>query len=83
MEIRVVSSLTLDDEARYATTFLKMLAAMLEHEPITYSIHIELANGAAFHQHGDGSKPAEREHSQTSPIPPLSGMSMFPHRPTS
>lgn len=53
MEIRVISSLTPDDEARYAATFLKMLAAVLDNMPITYAIQVELADGAVVnHTHG-------------------------------
>ena len=52
LEIRVISSLTLDDEARYAAAFLKMLAAVLDSVPTTYAIHVELADGAAV-AHGN------------------------------
>jgi hypothetical protein len=53
LEIRVVSSLTPDDEARYATTFLKVIAAVLENAPITYAIQIQLRDGVVVHHtHG-------------------------------
>ena len=51
LEIRVVSSLTLDDEARYAATFLKMLAAVLDSVPTSYAIQVQLADGVVV-QHG-------------------------------
>ncbi len=53
MEIRLISSLTPEDEARYATTLIKVMAAMLENMPITYAIHVQLADGAVVdHCHG-------------------------------
>lgn len=52
LEIHVISSLTLDDEARYAATFLKMLAAVLDSVPTTYAIHVQLADGAVV-EHGN------------------------------
>ena len=58
LEIRVVSSLTPDDEARYATTFLKVIAAVLENAPITYAIQIQLRDGAVVH-HTHGLRPFE------------------------
>jgi len=60
LEIRVVSSLTPDDEARYATTFLKVIAAVLENVPITYAIQIQLRDGAVVH-HTHGLRPFEPE----------------------
>ena len=60
LEIRVVSSLTPDDEARYATTFLKVIAAVLENAPITYAIQIQLRDGAVVH-HTHGLSPLEIE----------------------
>ncbi|MEP7304814.1 MAG: hypothetical protein ABJA98_04780 [Acidobacteriota bacterium] len=48
-----MSSLTPDDEARYAATFVKVIAAVLENVPITYAIQIQLRNGAVVHHtHG-------------------------------
>ncbi len=45
--------MTPDDEARYATTFMKVIAAVLENAPITYAIQIQLRNGAVVQQtHG-------------------------------
>ena len=53
MEIRLISSLTPEDEARYAATLIKVMAAMLENMPITYAIHVQLADGAVVdHSHG-------------------------------
>ena len=53
MEIRLISSLTPEDEARYAGTLIKVMAAMLEDMPVTYAIHVQLADGAVVdHTHG-------------------------------
>jgi hypothetical protein len=52
--------LTPDDEARYATTFLKVIAAVLENVPITYAIQIQLRDGAIVH-HTRGLRPFEPE----------------------
>ena len=53
MEIRLISSLTPEDEARYASTLVKVMAAMLEELPITYAIHVQLADGNVVdHSHG-------------------------------
>jgi hypothetical protein len=53
LEIRLISSLTPEDEARYATTFIKVMAAMLENMPITYAIHVQLADGSVVdHSYG-------------------------------
>src|SRR4029077_3145329 len=60
LEIRVVSSLTPDDEARYATTFAKVIAAVLENATITYAIQIQLRDGAVVH-HTHGLSPLKLE----------------------
>lgn len=60
MEIRVISSLTVDDEARYAATFLKLLAAVLDSVPTSYAIQVQLADGAVV-QHGHGLATSESE----------------------
>ena len=53
LEIRLISSLTPEDEARYAGTLIKVMAAMLENMPVTYAIHVQLADGAVVdHSHG-------------------------------
>ncbi len=53
MEIRVVSSLTTDDEIRYAATFLKLIAAVLDNVALTYAIHVTHTDGILVH-HGHG-----------------------------
>jgi hypothetical protein len=49
LEIRVVSSLTSDDEVRFATTFLKVIAAVLENAAIAFAIQVQLRDGAVVH----------------------------------
>jgi hypothetical protein len=60
LEITVVSSLTPDDEARYASTFMKVIAAVLESATITYAIQIQLRDGS-FVRHAHGLTPVELE----------------------
>ena len=56
LEIRVVSSLTPEDEGRYAATFLKLIAAVLDTLSVAYAIHVELADGSIVrHGHGQAS----------------------------
>ena len=45
LDIRVISSLTPEDEARYATAFLTIITAMLDSVPTTYAAHVQLADG--------------------------------------
>ena len=73
LEIRIDSSMLPDDEARYAATFLKVIIAVLEHETITYSIHLQLSDATVLHQHGDGLTPTEGENRKASPVPLASG----------
>jgi hypothetical protein len=60
MDIRFVSSLTIDDENRLAPALLQALAALLRTSPLAYTIRIETAGGQIFeHQQapylpGDG-----------------------------
>jgi hypothetical protein len=60
LEIRVVSSLTPDDEARYAATFLRVIAAVLENAAITFAIQVQLRDGVVVH-HTHGLKALEVE----------------------
>lgn len=48
MEIRFVSSLTIDDENRLAPALLQALAALLRTSPLAYTIRIETAGGEVF-----------------------------------
>ena len=45
LDIRVISSLTPEDEARYAAAFLTIITAMLDSVPTTYAAHVQLADG--------------------------------------
>ena len=48
MDIRFVSSLTIDDENRLAPALLQALAALLRASPLAYTIRIETAGGQVF-----------------------------------
>jgi hypothetical protein len=48
MEIRVVSSLTADDEVRVAPVLLDELAQLLGRMPIAYDIRIQTAGDRVF-----------------------------------
>jgi hypothetical protein len=64
MDIRLVSSLTPDDEARLAPSLMAALTNLLDQLPIRYTVRFETAAGKAFaHDHapvevplGDASK---------------------------
>lgn len=45
LNIRVVSSLTSEDEARYARMFAQVIAAILNSTPAAYAVMVELTNG--------------------------------------
>jgi hypothetical protein len=49
MEIHLVSSLTPDDENRLAPRVLAAIGEVLERLPVSYSVRIETAVGAAIH----------------------------------
>ncbi len=50
MEIRIVSSLTPDDESRLAAKVLAAIAGLLDGLPVSYSVRIETASGDAIHR---------------------------------
>jgi hypothetical protein len=50
MEIRFVSSLTAEDENRFAPALLKAIAALLDPMPIAYTVRIE-TTGSQVYQH--------------------------------
>ena len=45
LDIRLVSTLTPEDEARYATVFLKLISAVLDGVPVAYALTAELTGG--------------------------------------
>jgi hypothetical protein len=49
MDIRFVSSLTPDDEARLAAVLCAAATAMLDQLQIAYTIRIETTDGQTFH----------------------------------
>ena len=50
MDIRLVSSLTDDDEDRFTPVLLKAIADLLSETPIAYSVRIETTRGKIFHR---------------------------------
>lgn len=63
MDIRLVSSLTPEDETRLAPALLSALTALLDQLPICYTVRLETNAGRMFHHNhtpvevalGDGS----------------------------
>ena len=49
MDIRFVSSLTPEDEARLAAVLCAVATGVLDHLQIAYTIRIETADGLTFH----------------------------------
>jgi hypothetical protein len=49
MDLRFISTLTPDDEDRYAPMILAAIKALLDLTPITYSVRITTANSSVFH----------------------------------
>jgi hypothetical protein len=58
VDIRFVSTLTAEDEARLAPRVLKALAALLEGVPLSYTVRI-LTDGGTVFQHSSAVMPAE------------------------
>ncbi len=58
MDIHFVSTLTPEDEDRYAPMVLAAVRAMLEPMPITYAVRIVTANGLAV-QHTKSDAPVD------------------------
>ncbi len=50
MEIRVISTLTLEDEARIAAAICAAAGQLLDQFSIMYTIRIETTGGQVFHQ---------------------------------
>jgi hypothetical protein len=68
MEIRFVSSLTPEDENRFAGAFAKAIGSLLDLLPITYSLRIETSSGKTF----------ERTHSPFEPVLQAASASLPP-----
>jgi len=51
MDIRLISTLTPDDEARVAAAICATAGALLDHLSIAYTIRVETAGGEIFQQH--------------------------------
>jgi len=49
MDLRFISTLTPDDEDRYAPMILAAIKALLDLTPITYSVRITTANATVLH----------------------------------
>jgi hypothetical protein len=52
VDIRLVSSLTAEDEDRFAPVILNALAELLDKAPVAYSIRIETAAGKTMQHSG-------------------------------
>ena len=48
MDIRFISSMTPDDEARLAPALADLIGALLDQLPVAYTLRIETATGATF-----------------------------------
>ena len=51
LDIRVVSSLTPEDETRYAAALVKIISAVLESAPASFAVHVQLADGSVVQHH--------------------------------
>ena len=51
MEIRLVSTLTPDDEARLAAALCAAAGTLLDHLSIAYTLRIETSDGQVFDHH--------------------------------
>lgn len=51
MDIRLISTLTPEDEARAAAAICAAAGTLLDHLCIAYTIRVETAGGEIFHQH--------------------------------
>ena len=54
MDIRLVSSLTADDETRIATTLCSVASRLLDQFGIAYTLRIETTDGQVFHESACG-----------------------------
>ena len=59
MDIRFVSSLTIDDENRLAPALLQAITALLRTLPLAYTIRVETAGGQVF----------EHQQASVAPVP--------------
>ena len=57
MDIRFISSLTANDENRFAQVLLETLADLLSKIPITYAVRIETTDGKIFQRSRTGPEP--------------------------
>jgi len=60
MEIRFVSSLTAEDENRFAPALLKAIGVLLDQLPIAYTIRIETTGAQVFQHTHAGADDAPR-----------------------
>ena len=68
MDIRFVSSLTIEDENRLAPAVLQALAALLRAYPLAYTLRIETAAGEVF-EHQQAPAPADESSPMRDPHP--------------
>ncbi len=76
MQIAFVSSLTPEDEARFAGSFMNAIAGILDVLPIAYSIHITTATGVELDR---THMPPEESDDHVVLIPPDDSPSLGPH----
>jgi hypothetical protein len=75
MEIRFVSSLTIEDENRLAPAVLQALAALLHASQLAYTVRIETAGGEVF-EHQQAPHPVENAAAREMPrLPAISAQS--------
>ena len=73
MEIRFVSTLTLEDEERLAPALMTAVAALLDAMPITYALRLQTTGASVLH-HSNLSEPTPPSHGR----PPAIGAHDYP-----
>jgi hypothetical protein len=68
MEIRFISSITAEDEARIAPALIEFVGSILDSLPVAYTLRIETAAGLTFHRSHPTSRPAVSPPGDTPPI---------------
>ena len=68
MDIRFISSLTAEDENRFAPALLRAMGALLDQLPIAYTMRIETIDAQIF-QHSRGGADATEEPDVEAPVP--------------
>lgn len=69
MEVRFVSSLTSEDEERYAPALLAALTGLLGHTALAYTLHIRTSGDKAFHHTHTASRVGAGQEKETAGPP--------------